>query len=376
MKAGPKGVPKNESVRDSILLRGPWFLPSFTGRLTLSNVLAILIEPSQSEVLAALLDLVAEGALKHWPANDSYEPVPQGWRIREQLLRARGWRHPALVGMGAGSIEFDELMLAVIAAPRFAQNRGGSGGAFLETGEIPSRSLDVYFVGHSDDTVRRTMSGLIESGLVESRADGSDWWLSLTGHGERAYRRRLQKFGLREDETMLDEKEKYTITVFYVWQSDYNPSRTSIAEKLEEVAARLNGKHKLVVPLRIETAARVGDGATRIDVVLLQRIREADIVVADVTPVCAYDNRLMPNPNVLIEIGYALASRAPEHLMLIARRARIAELLQQNPDARFPFDIDHVNRIEYEAPATLSSRLEAEFETRLRTMGFARQTPH
>jgi hypothetical protein len=363
--------PLNETVRDGILLRGPWFKPYFVGRLRFPDILPILIDSPQATIREALQTLETEGALKRWPADDSFEPLPAGWAFRESLVRERGWRHPTLLRQR--EIDLDELVLAIVIAPLISARHAQ--GAFLRSGRMPSRALRIYLVEYDDAAIKSVVADLARKGLIESHVDseagGLDWMLRATGYGERAYQLRLEKLGLDELDTILDEKERHSVKIFSIWQSDYNASRSHIADALLRVVQQLNKDYTLVVPLEIEEAARVGDGASRIDVALMQRIRDADYVIADVTPVFAYENRLVVNSNVLIEVGYALAARSPDRLLLVEREVRTNELLQSNPTARM-FDIDHVNRIIYKNPSSLRERLLVEFKERLKAVGLVR----
>lgn len=160
------------------------------------------------------------------------------------------------------------------------------------------------------------------------------------------------------------------IRVFYAWQSDYPTSRNQIGDALERVAARLNergGAPRIV----ITTAVDLGDGAVRIDSVLQEKIVDADAFVGDVTPVLRQGGRLYPNPNVLIEVGFALAGKASSRVVLLVYERDPESLPGDAVSAdRFPFDIDHVHRIRYKEAATLRKRLQAELETM-----FARPVP-
>ncbi|KQZ91796.1 hypothetical protein G6M12_24300 [Agrobacterium tumefaciens] len=69
---------------------------------------------------------------------------------------------------------------------------------------------------------------------------------------------------------------------------------------------------------------------------ILRKIREAAVFVADVTPVGkTVGGKLLPNPNVMIELGYALRVLEHERIVLVMNRAEGAAL------KHLPFDLRH-----------------------------------
>jgi hypothetical protein len=73
------------------------------------------------------------------------------------------------------------------------------------------KALGVYLPEHRE-RAREIASDLQDKyGFVVIRADPgrNDWTMGITPHGERAYLRRLPKYGLEKDQTILDEKERH-----------------------------------------------------------------------------------------------------------------------------------------------------------------------
>jgi len=155
------------------------------------------------------------------------------------------------------------------------------------------------------------------------------------------------------------------ISIFWAWQSDFKTSRNQIEEVLAKVIEKANAEWGPMVPIVLEQAVSLGDGAVRIDGALLDKIRSATFFVGDMTPVAVVEDNLLPNANVLIEVGYALASKDPKHIFLVENTARTAELKQARPDARFPFDIEHVHRFGYQEPRKLRDHVAADLRVRL-----------
>ena len=98
--------------------------------------------------------------------------------------------------------------------------------------------------------------------------------------------------------------------IFWSWQSD-RPKNTGhffVRDALREAASQLNGE------LEVEEADRLNvdsdtqglPGTPAIVEAIYGKIEDATVFAADVTPVGATDDgKLLPNPNVMKEFGYA-----------------------------------------------------------------------
>jgi hypothetical protein len=126
------------------------------------------------------------------------------------------------------------------------------------------------------------------------------------------------------------------LTVFYSWQSDSPQAlnRSFIEEALLEALRRLNSDATLEKALR-ETPVELDKdiqgvaGSPPIADTILRKIENCAVFVADLSFVgeskSGFTNasgkpRLFPNPNVLIEYGYAL--RCHSHTKLVSQRRR------------------------------------------------------
>src|SRR5438105_94039 len=98
-------------------------------------------------------------------------------------------------------------------------------------------------------------------------------------------------------------------TIFYSWQSDLpNASnRGFIQTALERAGKALSADDALNVQPVIERDTQGIPGAPDIAKVIFEKIAAADVFVADVSIVTGqHEGRPSPNPNVLVELGYAL----------------------------------------------------------------------
>ena len=95
-------------------------------------------------------------------------------------------------------------------------------------------------------------------------------------------------------------------TIFYSWQSDRKPNRNLIGEALEAAAAALRNDGTLSVDPVIDRDTAGLPGAPSISEAIFGKIDAAAAFVGDVTFIDNGSGRRCPNPNVLIELGYAV----------------------------------------------------------------------
>lgn len=137
--------------------------------------------------------------------------------------------------------------------------------------------------------------------------------------------------------------------VFYAWQSDRpnNVCRGLIRKALDKAAIRLNAA------LSIEEADRSVEidqdtqgvpGSPAVAETILEKIRSCDAFVPDLTIISAGDGgRRTPNPNVLIEYGYALHALGDQRIIGVFNESFGAP-------KDLPFDLRHkIWPIRYEA---------------------------
>lgn len=112
--------------------------------------------------------------------------------------------------------------------------------------------------------------------------------------------------------------------VFYSWQSD-SPNacnRGFIQAALEAAAAAITVDDTVSVEPVIDRDTQDVPGAPDIASTIFAKIAAADIFVADVSITTrGKGKRPCPNPNVLVELGYALRALGSERVILIFNRA-------------------------------------------------------
>lgn len=124
-------------------------------------------------------------------------------------------------------------------------------------------------------------------------------------------------------------------TVFFSWQSDIGQDVTTqaIRNAVRASFSALEGKHGGT--FRLDEATRNMPGAQNIPITLIEKIKNSDIFVADITSVTKDGvlEKSFPNPNVTFELGYAVAHLGWPRIVLLFNKS-IAELKD------LPFDFD------------------------------------
>jgi len=328
---------------------------------------------SVEEIESALQRFVAAGLVKAEPLRGvsglGYQPLPRGHEVREDFLRARGLRHPALVQQRAHAIA--DLVIALANCPHIWNLR--MTGPFLGADPRMSlRELELYLREFTPDQVQQVCSDLVKGELLapSAKTGSKEPAFEITGRGRQEYRAVAGRLKIAEGKSILDIQVKSSVELFFAWQSEYKPSRNAIGSALDDVVAALNGQSSLTLPLRVVQATEAGEGAIRIDVALQEKIARADFFVGDLTPVYAYGERLRVNENVLVEVGYALASKEPNQIVLVAMKRD--DVPGDATKAKPTFDIAHVRRHDFVGKDDLRRRLRTELEAALRARGWLR----
>jgi hypothetical protein len=127
-------------------------------------------------------------------------------------------------------------------------------------------------------------------------------------------------------------------TIFYSWQSDISTSinrnfiRDALEKAIEEVTESLN----LEESPRLDQDTFGIPGSPEIFNTILKKIESCAIFVADMTVIAHTEqDQAIPNPNVLIEYGYALKAISSEHIICVMN-----EYFGSAEDS-LPFDLRH-----------------------------------
>ena len=112
--------------------------------------------------------------------------------------------------------------------------------------------------------------------------------------------------------------------VFYSWQSDLpnSTNRGFIQNALEKVAKEIRKDDSIKVSPVIERDTQGIAGSPNIVTAIFDKIRECQIFVCDVSIINqSQEGRSTPNPNVLVELGYAIGLLGWERIILVMNSA-------------------------------------------------------
>jgi hypothetical protein len=149
------------------------------------------------------------------------------------------------------------------------------------------------------------------------------------------------------------DRPKQQKIVFYSWQSDLSngTNRTLIENALKEAAIEITNDESIDVEPVIDRDTQGSAGAVDIASTIFGKIDVADIFVADISIVINSRKRSTPNPNVLIELGYALKALSHERLVLVFNEA-------SGKKEKLPFDLKTRKILIYNCPDSLTDRSE------------------
>ena len=149
----------------------------------------------------------------------------------------------------------------------------------------------------------------LQSSISKVLLEGWDW---LVSQGMTVKENEGDSFVLtrRGEDYLKAAKEKQgRFVIFYSWQSDLPRSRNQgfIQECLEEAIAQVSGEPGVVLVPSIDRDTQGEPGSPAIADTILTKIDNCDMFVCDVSIINNDENpkRPTPNPNVLLELGWA-----------------------------------------------------------------------
>ena len=168
------------------------------------------------------------------------------------------------------------------------------------------------------------------------------------------------------------------MNVFYSWQSD-SPNSTNrglINKSLNKAALVLRRDQEISIEPVIDRDTENVPGSPNIAKTILEKIENSQVFVGDVSIINPNSNgRKTPNPNVLIELGFAVKCLGTERIILIQNTAF------GGPE-NLPFDLKMNRVVTYSSNPDDSSRNEAhniltkKLEGALRSVAGLPQSPH
>lgn len=143
----------------------------------------------------------------------------------------------------------------------------------------------------------------------------------------------------------LMSTDKIVARIFYSWQSDLpnRSNRNLIETALKTGLKRLSADGGLEVEPALDRDTKDVPGSPAIADAILKKIDGCAVFVADVTPIGKLGGKSLPNPNVLIELGYAVKALGWDGVVMVLNEAyaKVEEL---------PFDLRHRRVLAYCCP--------------------------
>jgi len=144
--------------------------------------------------------------------------------------------------------------------------------------------------------------------------------------------------------------EKYK--VFYSWQSDLpNAANRGFIEKaLEDAAKNIRADESIKVEPVIDRDTAGVPGSPDIANTIFAKVEQSQVFACDVSIINQGEkSRKTPNPNVLIELGYALKILGSERILMIMNTAF-------GPPEQLPFDLSKKRVVTYHMPEECKDR--------------------
>jgi hypothetical protein len=128
------------------------------------------------------------------------------------------------------------------------------------------------------------------------------------------------------------------LRIFYSWQSDLNSkyNRNFIKDCLERAVKKLNKELELNEPARLDQDTKDVAGTPDIANTIFAKIQDSAVFIGDVSFIAGGDGtKFCSNPNVMIELGYALSSLTDLCVVNVMNTA------YGEAEGNLPFDLNH-----------------------------------
>ena len=148
------------------------------------------------------------------------------------------------------------------------------------------------------------------------------------------------------NQTFLYMTDNKSFTVFFSWQSDVPENSDFLRSFIKTSIKKLETTQN--VNVLYDEASRSVVGSQKVEEVILEKIRACDVFIADITPITRIETeegekkriKLLPNPNVAFELGYAMHCLPLEQVLIV--------LPTGIPHGQLPFDFNHNRLIEFD----------------------------
>lgn len=148
--------------------------------------------------------------------------------------------------------------------------------------------------------------------------------------------------------------------IFLSYQTEYAVASEAMREGINQALEILNKRSR--IPLTLVESLRPGDSPLRLNRMLMQNIRKSLLFIADTTPIASIKGketeRLIPSPNVCVEIGFAIQTKRSEQILL-------SQMNRPDLEGQLPFDLPKIQTLQYQNSKELNKMLPQVIETGL-----------
>ncbi|MBD2448535.1 hypothetical protein H6G76_15500 [Nostoc sp. FACHB-152] len=149
-------------------------------------------------------------------------------------------------------------------------------------------------------------------------------------------------------------------TIFFCYQTEYPTASDALREGLQNSLEKLNTRSRL--PLTLVESYRPSEGPLRLNRTMMRKIRKSLLFIADTTPIASIDGKetqkLIPSPNVCVEIGYAIQSKRSEQILL-------AHMQRPDLEGQVSFDLPTQQILQFKNSTELNKILTKAIEAQL-----------
>ncbi|MEQ9483617.1 hypothetical protein [Coleofasciculus sp. F4-SAH-05] len=148
--------------------------------------------------------------------------------------------------------------------------------------------------------------------------------------------------------------------IFLSHQTECSRASEALRDSLNDTLEGFNQRSR--IPLTLEQSRRPAGEPMRLSSTQMRHIRKSLLFIADGTAIAKVDREqtplVIPNPQVCVEIGYALTSKRREQILLVQ---------MERPDlpGQFPFDVPQHQQLLFRQPEDLQKTLPVVLETLL-----------
>lgn len=121
--------------------------------------------------------------------------------------------------------------------------------------------------------------------------------------------------------------------IFFSWQSDIGTSRNKFTRALNLIVRDLGKELEESQRPELDSDTKGRYGSVKILDTIFEKIDQCEVFIADVTPIAKKGQKLIPNPNVMAELGYALKAKNGDKILFIYSAEKPID------NDRMPFDI-------------------------------------